>query len=144
MKMDTIQETIRLTGNDAKGYFELDPDVELNDGDRVFVELDHTKKFVTWMIVPEGENPSNYVPQEDDYGAVVAWLIEHDYDSPSLRAARRAQLGIEDAGKKMVRVTITIREEQKALLEGHPEINFSGWVQKKIDEEFGEDGEEVA
>lgn len=136
--METIQETIRLTGNDAVEYFELDPDIELNEGDRVYVELDHSKRVATWMVVPEGENPANYVPQEDDYGAVVAWLIEHDYDSPSLRAARRAQLGIEDEGKKIVRVTITIRAEQKAVLDAHPEINFSGWVQKKIDEEFRE------
>lgn len=132
-------ETFKLFGNDAKKYVELDPDIELQDGDRVYVELDHVKRVATWMVVPEGENPANYVPQEDDYGAVVAWLIEHDYDSPSLRAARRAQLGIEDEGKKMVRVTITIREEQKAVLEAHPEINFSGWVQRKIDEEFGQE-----
>lgn len=136
--MKTTQETIRLTGNDARAYFELDPDISLNEGDRVYVELDHVKRVATWMIVPEGENPANNYPEEDDYEAVVAWLIEHDYDSPDLREARRAQLGLEDEGKKMVRVTITIREEQKAVLDAHPEINFSGWVQKKIDEEFRE------
>lgn len=58
--METIQETIRLTGNDAVEYFELDPDIELNEGDRVYVELDHSKRVATWMVVPEGENPANY------------------------------------------------------------------------------------
>lgn len=83
-----------LVGNDKKAYFENDDEVEVQSTDRVLVTLDYAKKAATWIVVPEGENPSNCVPQEDDYDGVINWLIEHDYDSPELIQARRDQLGL--------------------------------------------------
>jgi hypothetical protein len=89
-------ETFELTGKDARDYFENDPENQdqLGKGDRVIVELYHEKKAATWMVVPEDENPSNYVSEEDDYNGVVAWLVEHDFTSDGLTAARKAQLGL--------------------------------------------------
>ena len=37
---------------------------------------------------------------------------------------------------QMVRRMISIRDDQDKWLESHKEINFSGWVQKKLDEEI--------
>lgn len=89
-------ETFELTGKDARDYFENDPENQdqLEKGDRVIVTLHHNKKAATWMVVPEGENHSNYVPEEDDYDGVVLFLVEHDYTSDGITAARKAQLGI--------------------------------------------------
>lgn len=89
-------ETFELTGKDARDYFENDPENQdqLEKGCRVIVALYHEKQAATWMVVPGGENPSNYGPEEDDYDGVVAWLVEHDFTSDGIVAARKAQLGI--------------------------------------------------
>lgn len=87
-------ETFELTGNDARNYFETDDDIVIQKGDKVIIELDHRKEVATWMIVPEGENPSNYVPTDDDYAGVVLWLYEHDYHSDAVVAARKSQVGM--------------------------------------------------
>lgn len=89
-------ETFELTGKDARDYFELDPENQdqLEKGDRVVVTLHHDKKAATWMVVPEDEKTSNFVTEEDDYDGVVLFLVEHDYVSDGLTAARKAQLGL--------------------------------------------------
>jgi hypothetical protein len=90
------QDQFELCGKDARDYFYNDPENQdqLDKGGRVVVTLYHEKQAATWMVVPEGENPADFVSEEDDYEAVVAWLIEHDYVSPSLTAARKSQLGL--------------------------------------------------
>jgi hypothetical protein len=87
-------ETFELEGNDARTYFETDDDIVIQKGDRVIIEIDHEKEVATWMIVPEGENPSNFVPTDDDYEGVVLWLYEHDYQSGAVVAARKSQVGM--------------------------------------------------
>ena len=89
-------ETFELTGKDARDYFENDPENQdqLEKGDRVIVTLYHERKAATWMVVPEGENPGNFVSEEDDYEGVVLFLAEHDFTSEDLVAARKAQLGL--------------------------------------------------
>jgi hypothetical protein len=89
-------ETFELTGKDVRDYFENDPENQdqLEKGDRVIVTLYHERKAATWMVVPEGENPGNFVSEEDDYEGVVLFLVEHDFTSEDLVAARKAQLGL--------------------------------------------------
>jgi hypothetical protein len=87
-------ETFELEGNDARTYFENDDDIVIQKGDRVIIELDHEKEVATWMIVPEGENPSNFVPMDDDHEGVVLWLYEHDYHSEAIVATRKSQVGM--------------------------------------------------
>ena len=88
-----------MEGNDRKAYFEHDDDITIEEGDRVVITLYHDKEAATYQIVPEGENASNFPTEEDDYTGVVAWLIENDYTSDELIAARKAQLGIEEAAQ---------------------------------------------
>lgn len=89
-------ETFELTWKDARDYFENDPENQdqLGKGDRVIVTLHHEKEDATWMVVPEGENPGNFVSGEDDYEGAVLFLVEHDFMSEDLVAARKAQLGL--------------------------------------------------
>lgn len=87
-------EKFELVGKDARDYFATDADVNPQKGDSVIIELDHERKTATWMIVPEGKNAGNYVPTDDDYDGVVAWLNEHDYRSEDIEAARRSQIGL--------------------------------------------------
>jgi len=88
-------EIFELEGNDRKAYFEHDEDVWIESGDEVVITLYHDIEAATYQIVPEGENAANFPTEEDDYAGVVAWLIEHDYTSKELIAARKGQLGIE-------------------------------------------------
>lgn len=84
-------ETFNLEGNDRKAYFEHDDDICILKGDQVIITLHHDKEAATYQIVPEGENVGNFPTEEDDYSGVIAWLIEHDYTSDELIAARKAQ-----------------------------------------------------
>lgn len=88
-------ETFELCGNDKNEYFDEDDDIKIQYTDRVLVTLNYTKKVATWLLVPDGENPSNYVPTEDDYDGVINWLVEHGYSSEELIQARRNQLGLQ-------------------------------------------------
>ena len=38
--------------------------------------------------------------------------------------------------RKTVRISVTIRKDQKKLLDRHPEVNVSGLLQKAIDSEL--------
>jgi hypothetical protein len=87
-------EVFELEGPDRHEYFKHDDDIVIRSGDHVIIELLHDREAATWMIVPAGENPANYVAQEDDYDGVVAWLNEHDYRSEAITARRNAQLGL--------------------------------------------------
>lgn len=87
-------ETFELETIDAFAYFENDDDIKICGSDRVIIELNHELQSATYMIVHEGENESNYRPEEDDYDGVINFLIEHDYKSEAVTAAREAQLGL--------------------------------------------------
>ena len=91
-----MREKIQLKPHEGSEYFSLDPDIVLEKGDRVIIEIDHEKRSATWMIVPEGENPGNFVPEDDDYDRVIMFLYERDYHTPDIIAARKSQVGWDD------------------------------------------------
>lgn len=92
--MKTETEKFELEGNDRQAYFEHDDEIVVGKGDRVVIELDHEKESAAWMIVPDGQNEAIYVPTDDDYDGVVAWLNEHDYRSDAIVARRKSQVGM--------------------------------------------------
>jgi hypothetical protein len=87
-------ETFELETIDARAYFANDDDIVIEEGDRVIIELNHELQSATYIIVPENSCKENFVPEEDDYDGVVLFLIEHDYKSDALIAARKSQLGM--------------------------------------------------
>ena len=87
-------ETFELVGNDRIEYFEMNPDVEIEKGDRVILTLNHSEEWATYVVVPENDNPANFPATDDDYNGVILFLIEHDYSSEAVTAARKSQLGL--------------------------------------------------
>lgn len=87
-------ETFELETVDAIAYFENDEDIVICEGDRVIIELNHELRSATYIVVPENCCESNFEPTEDDYDGVILFLIEHDYKSEAVIAARKDQLGL--------------------------------------------------
>lgn len=101
-----MTEMFVLRDEKARRYFEFDPDIEIGPGDRVFVEVNYRERWATSVVVPEGENPANYVSEDDDYDGVIRLLIELDYRTPKLIKARRDQLGLSLFGSMKKRLTM--------------------------------------
>ena len=58
---------------DPKKYFEVDPDAleRVQEGDSVLVTIDFERERAEFTWYGNGESPSNFPAEEDDFDAVV-------------------------------------------------------------------------
>lgn len=68
MKMKKVQFEV-----EAKKYFEIDPDrlEEVWDDDMVLVTIDFERERAEFTCYINGDSPSNFPAEEDDFDAVV-------------------------------------------------------------------------
>lgn len=85
--MNNSSNVFRITISDfatIQDYFATDADTleTIRPSDRLIIEVHRDSRYAAYMIVPEGENPGNCVPSDDDFRGVLEFLARNSYAAP--------------------------------------------------------------